>query len=128
MTYDPWVYGTTRWVWGRYGLWYDPYGYYDPYSYGYGYGYGGGGGYSSASEPSLTGSIRLKANLSTAKVYVDGTLMGTVDDFDGLSGHLALAGGMHQLELRADGYQTFSADINVAVGKTITERVSLKKK
>ena len=45
-----------------------------------------------------------------------------------LSGHLALAGGMHQLELRADGYQTYSADINVAVGKTITERISLKKK
>ena len=76
MTYDPWVYGTTRWVWGRYGLWYDPYGYYDPYYAGYGYGYGGGGYSSSSSEPSLTGSIRLKASPSSAKVYIDGTLDG----------------------------------------------------
>ena len=36
-----------------------------------------------ASERSLTGSIRLKASPNSAKVYIDGTLMGTVDDFDG---------------------------------------------
>ena len=129
--YDPWLYGSTRWIWGRYGLWYDPYdpygydGYYGGY-YGGGY-YGGGGGYSS-SESAATGSIRLKANVDSAKVYIDGTLMGTVDDFDGLTGHLVLAGGPHQLELRADGYETYSADITVAVGKTTTERVTLKKK
>ncbi len=74
------------------------------------------------------GSIRLRASPSSAKVYVDGTLMGIVDDFDGLSSHLDLAAGQHALELRADGYETYSGTINVLVGKTMTERVTLKKK
>ena len=29
--------------------------------------------------------IRLKANVKEAKVYIDGALYGTVDEFDGLS-------------------------------------------
>src|SRR5262249_17270779 len=82
------------------------------YGYGYGYpdGYGGypwygrsigvyGGGYSGYDTGSSggsdnqyayheTGSIRLRASPSTAKVYIDGALMGIVDDFDGLGHHL----------------------------------------
>jgi PEGA domain len=133
-------YGNTRWSWGRYGMWYDPFdpwGYYDPYGYGYCYGYGANapyGGSSSASsnvgsQPTeRTGSVRLKASPVQARVYVDGTLMGIVDDFDGLSGHLDLIGGTHQLELRADGYETVGVPITVSVGKTTTARLSLKKK
>jgi len=137
VTYDPWRYGATRWVWGRYGLWYDPFAY-DPYGYGYGgydpYGYGGG--YSSSirdrdSEedyaPRRVGSIRLRVDPKQAKVYIDGALVGTVDEFDGLTGHLDLDAGPHQLELKADGYQTYSGTINVPVGKTTTERVKMKK-
>jgi len=122
--YDPWSYN--RWVFGRYGIWYNPYGYYDPY-----YGYSGGAGYYSggdySSPRSATGSIRFKVNPSVAKIYVDGTLMGVVDDFDGLGGHLVLDAGSHTIELRADGYETYTGTIKVEVGKTLTERVSLKK-
>jgi hypothetical protein len=71
--------------------------------------------------------VRLRANARQAKVYVDGALVGTVDDFDGLAGHLTLDAGLHQLELRADGYQTFSTDISVVASRTKTERVNLKK-
>ena len=53
-------------------------------------------------------TIRLKANVKEAKVYVDGALYGTVDEFDGLGDHLELDGGRHTLELRADGYETYS--------------------
>ena len=123
--YDPWSYGATRWLWGRYGMWYDPWGY-DPYgSYSY-----SSSGYSSSvrdTEPKRTGSIRLKANQKTAKVYIDGALVGVVDDFDGLSDHLELEGGPHQLELRADGYEPYVGVLNVEAGKTLTERVSLKR-
>ena len=76
----------------------------------------------------MTGSIRLRANVSSAKVYVDGTLVGTVDEFDGLTHHLDLEPGTHALELRADGYQSATKDVNVSAGKTTTERLSLKKK
>jgi hypothetical protein len=138
VTYDPWRYGATGWVWGRNGLWYDPFSY-NPYGFGGGYGgyydpYGYGGGYSSSMrdeeetyEPRRVGSLRLRANPKEAKVYIDGALVGTVDEFDGLSDHLELEAGPHQLELKADGYQTYSGTINVPVGKTMTERVKMKK-
>jgi PEGA domain len=132
VTYNPWHYGAARWYWGRYGLWYDPF-IYDPYWY-YPYyphdgGYSsGGGGRDDYDEPkSMVGSIRLKVNPSSAQVYVDGALVGTADGFDGLSDHLELDGGKHTIELRAEGYETYRGEIDVKVGKTLTERVSLKK-
>lgn len=123
--YDPWRYGATRWLWSRYGMWYDPWGY-DPYAnvpYS-------SSGYSSSvrdTEPKRTGSIRLKANQTKAKVYIDGALVGVVDEFDGLSNHLELEGGPHQLELRAEGYETYVGVLVVEAGKTYTERVNLKR-
>ncbi|MEZ5316023.1 MAG: PEGA domain-containing protein [Vicinamibacterales bacterium] len=127
LSFDPWgsYYGSTRW---RFGGWYSPYFYpygFDPYGY-----YGGySGGYSDTyDEPErLTGSVRLRVSPEDARVYVDGALVGTVDDFNGLSNHLELDGGTHQLELRADGYQTYTGEITVEVGRTRTERLSLKK-
>lgn len=131
---------------GRSSLWYNPYGYdpyfglygYDPFYYGYGpyrpygYGYGGASGSSYGRDRddrdlARMGSIRFRVNPAHAKVYVDGALAGTVDDFDGLTSHLRIEEGSHQIELRADGYQPYSAQIKVDAGKTRTERVSLKK-
>lgn len=125
VTYNPWNYGATRWVYGRYGLWYDPwayYPYYEPYYDPY---------YRTDREepaPKTTGAIRVKANVKTALVYIDNALVGTVDEFDGLRDHLELDGGRHVLELRAEGYQTITKEINVEVDKTLTERFTLKRK
>jgi hypothetical protein len=149
--YSPGFYGST---WGAYGLWYNPaygaYGYaydpwlYDPYGYGppmygypgYGDGYGGGGGYggdsssssSSESEIGETGSIRLRVKPSEADVYLDGTRIGKVDDFDGLTSHLTARAGRHQIELRADGYQPLTLTVEVEAHKTLTTRASMTKK
>ena len=123
--YDPWRYGATSWLWGRYGMWYDPWGYDPQGSYSY-----SSSGYSSSVrdvEPKRTGNIRLKANEKKAKVYIDGALVGVVDEFDGLSDHLELEGGPHQLELRAEGYEPYVGVLVVEAGKTLTERVSLKR-
>jgi hypothetical protein len=126
VTYNPWRYGATSWYWGRYGLWYDPYSYYPYYDDRY-----YGGRYDREREDEAAerrfGSIRIKANQKAAKVYVNGALVGVVDDFDGLTDHLELEAGAHQLELRADGYETFIADITVEPGKTRTERITLKR-
>jgi len=125
--------------WNRYGL-YDPF-FYDPYGY-YGGFYGspfawssaviyGGGSYSSSREAresgNVSGSIRLKVNPKTAKVYIDGALAGTADEFDGLGGHLEIAAGSHQMELRAEGFAPYTTQITVKAHRTHTERVSLKK-
>ncbi|HVZ19692.1 MAG TPA: hypothetical protein VG871_01445, partial [Vicinamibacterales bacterium] len=81
--------------WNRYG-WYDPF-LFDPFGYGY---YGAVPYYYPPSvtystryetrERTSTGSIRFKVNPKSAKVYIDGALAGTVDEFDGLSDHLEL--------------------------------------
>jgi hypothetical protein len=105
--------------------------------YGGGYGYGGsygsvyGGGYSSSSssEPvqDATGSVRIRVKPSAAQVYLDGTLMGLVDQFDGLTSHLAATAGRHEIEIRADGYEPMTLTVDVEADRTITARGSLKK-
>ncbi|HEX5071466.1 MAG TPA: PEGA domain-containing protein [Vicinamibacterales bacterium] len=126
--YSPWLYAGTCWGWGAYGPWYDPFGYcYAPYWGDPGfYDYGGGGG--SAKPAPTTGKLRLRVNPDTAKVYIDGGLVGTVDEFNGLSDHLELEGGHHELKLVADGYATYTGDVSVEIDHTKTIRVSLKKK
>jgi len=121
--YDPWFYGPTSWYWGRYGMWYDPYAYFgDPYVTV------ASSSSSSSSEDKVTfGSLRIKANVSEAKVYVDGALAGVVNEFDGLKDHLELQTGKHSVELRADGYTTVSADVVISKDKTKTVRLELKK-
>jgi hypothetical protein len=157
--YNPFLSGYSRWTWGRYGMWadpYDPFGYgYGmgmgyPYGYGYGYGsglgdpfysdlyadaygYGGGGGgsYSSSrgsERPEPTGSVRLRVKPASAKVYLDGTMIGVVDDFDGLTSHLAAPAGRHEIEVRADGYETLKISVDVEADKTVTARGTLRKK
>ncbi len=126
VTYDPWSYGATDWIWGRYGMGYDPYAYapYDDFDL-----YSADLGAVAAMPPPspIQGSIRIRANPTTAKVYVDGALAGTVDDFNGLSHHLSLDVGRHELQLRADGYAAYTTDVNVELGRTITVRANLKK-
>lgn len=122
MAYSPWLYGA--WSWNAYG-WNDPF-FYDPYGW-----YGGGGGTSSydndADEGEATGSIRLRVNPDAARVYVDGALAGEASEFGGFSSHLTLPEGDHQIELRAEGYESRTIDVTVKAGRTQTERVNLKK-
>lgn len=129
--YNAWAYGYSPWAWYNP---YDPYYSYSPYSpYGAYYGvpgYDSGGQSAAPVAPSHpTGAIRLKVNPDTAMVFVDGGLVGKAGDFDGLtSHHLVLERGSHLLEIRADGYQTFNKTVMVEIGKTMTERIGLKKK
>jgi hypothetical protein len=123
VTYSP--YGG-HWLWG-------PYGWYDPWYYGSGYYAPSSAGsyddsYRERDSRREVGTIRLRVNPESAQVFIDGALVGTVDEFNGLKNHLELEGGTHKIELRADGYETYTGEITVAVGKTLTERIRLKKK
>lgn len=117
MAYDPFLFGSFG---------YPAYmgGYYDPY-YGSGYGggeYYGGGGYSSQTTQAYhgAGSLRLKVKPGHAQVFVDGYLVGNVDDFDGVFQRLSIEAGSHRIELRADGYAPTQFEVMVLPDKTIT--------
>jgi len=126
--YNPWYYGATCWGWGRWGAWYDPFGYcWNPY-------WGApttyveiaGTSHRPKAEPS-TGKIRIITSPKTANVYIDDALVGTVDEFDGLSDHLELDKGRHVISVKADGYETTVKEVVVEGGRTITVRLSMKK-
>jgi hypothetical protein len=139
--YDPFFYDPLYPMgYGNYGLGYPGLGYGYPWGYsGLGYGYPGAAdpsayddqyrrGLPSSQASHETGAIRLKVSPATAQVYIDGTLAGTASDFDGLVGHhLMLEVGTHELELRAEGHETFKDTIVVEANKTLTERATLKK-
>lgn len=136
VSFDPWRYGVSRYSMYRYGSWYNPY---DPWCYGVGYwlcdpwggattaSYGGSARNEDEDDEVPMASVRLRVSPASAKVYVDGALVGTVDDFDGLSDHLKLTLDEHVLEIKADGYETFVPKLDLTAGKTTTIRGALKK-
>jgi hypothetical protein len=123
--YSPWDYGGTCWAWGHYGAWYDPSGYCWSGDPGY---YGSGGGGSAPKVKATTGTLRLRVDPSSANVYIDDALAGTVDEFNGLSGHLEVEFGRHTIKFVANGYVTKTMDVSVEGGRTQTVRATLKKK
>ena len=139
---DPFYYGYGGYGYPSYGY---GYGYY-PYSFGMGYGlysglgwnpyygdpfdpyYGGVGGYSSGVYNTREqGSLKLKVKPRTAKVYVDGYFVGLVDEFDGAFQKLALNGGRHKVEVRAEGFETAEFDVLITPDQTITFQGELKR-
>jgi PEGA domain len=96
-------FGYAPYGWGPYG--YAPYGFYGSYPYPYYYDY--------------AGSARLQVRPREAEVYVDGHLVGLVDDFDGSFQRLRVAPGEHQLEIFLQGYRTYRQNILFRPGATI---------
>ena len=87
--YDPFWFG-----------WYDyqfrPYPYpYPPYS-SYGYRY----------EPGA--DLRIQVKPRQAQVYIDGYMVGTVDNFDGIFQRLRVPDGEHSISVYLDGYRTIT--------------------
>lgn len=102
------------------------YGYAAPY---WGGGYAYGDAYPSAGSAAavrLDGGVRLALAERDAEVYVDGYYAGTVDDFDDLGQRLTLEQGPHRIELRRDGFEPVSFEVNVEPGRTITYRTQLR--
>ena len=101
--------------WGWSGIGFGGYygGYYDPWYYG---------GYPaySGSYNDYDGMLRLKMKPRDAQVFVDGYFMGVVDDFDGMFQRLHTAPGPHRIEVRGQGYETLSFEVNLEPDKTIT--------
>jgi len=91
--------------------------------------------YSTAVSPSASGSVEAQTNLgglsfdvtpSTAELFVDDKLVGTVGQFTPTTEPLGLEPGQHHIELSAPGYQTLSFDVNIVAGQVIPYKGSLE--
>jgi len=65
------------------------------------------------------GGVSFDITPSTAELYVDDTLVGTVGQFTPTTQPLGLEAGHHRVEVRAAGYQTLSFDVEVIAGQVI---------
>jgi hypothetical protein len=106
--YSPYYWGSFYGspFWGPYGYWPPPHAYYR---------------YDYASE------LRVIATPREAEVYVDGYLVGTVDDFDGWSQRLRLQPGEHEIELYLEGYRSLRQTMLFRPGETYKIRATLEK-
>jgi len=97
--YNPYWWGFYGGFYG--GFWGYPYfaAAYGPYPYygypGYGYGY---------YDPSA--DLRVQVTPRTAEVYVDGYLIGTVDDFDGVFQRVHMPLGEHEVTVYSPGFRS----------------------
>ena len=110
-----------------YGSYYDPYfgGWADPYD---GYGYGGDAGtFVQYPQRDGEGALRLKIKPNGATVYVDGSYVGVVDDYDGIFQKLHLDAGVHHVEVRMPGFDTLAFDVRIDPDHTTTYRGELMK-
>jgi hypothetical protein len=143
--YSPWYYsryspfyytgfGASMWglgyIWDPF--WFGPgYGYADPWGYGDPGYIGGGGGYAGGGDPDEVegqGALRIKVKPREARVLVDGTFAGTVDDFDGNFQKLRLDEGAHKVELQADGFEPLRFDVLIVDGQTVTYKGQLRQR
>jgi PEGA domain len=108
--------------WGLYFYW-DPYMWSD---YSSAQDMWGAQPYAGQAYSGENGSLKLKVKPRTAQVYLDGYLVGLVDDFDGMFQHLHAPAGGHRLEIRQDGYKPLVADVMVQPDATTTFRGTLE--
>ena len=73
--------------------------------------------YSTAIPLETAGYLRLNVYPRSAQAFVDGFFVGTIDDIG--AGGQALAPGPHRVELRADGFETVTFEVQIRPNDTI---------
>ena len=118
--YDPWLYAYG----GLAGIPF--YGVFDPFAVGFGY---TGPTVWTTTTPvkEEKGVLRLRVKPREAEVYVDGGLVGQVNQFESLFHKLRLEAGVHRVELRAPGYQPLIFNARIVEGETMTYSGTLEK-
>jgi hypothetical protein len=121
-------------LWAGYPFAY-PYAFYSPYYYSGSYGSPYYDSYSPVDSgavevqpPTQTnmGGVSFEVTPSTAELFVDGTLVGTVGEFTPTTQPLGLTAGRHHLEVRAPGYRTLSVDVDIVAGQVIPYQGTLE--
>jgi hypothetical protein len=74
-----------------------------------------------------SGGVSFDITPGDAELFVDGNDVGTVDQFTPTSQPLGLTAGRHRVEIRAQGYQTISLDVNIVAGQVIPYQGNLER-
>ena len=77
--------------------------------------------------PRMLGGLQLDVEPRRALVYLDGYLIGTVDQYKGYFQHLETTAGYHILEFISPDYEPLMTGITVVPEKTTTYRASLNR-
>jgi len=77
--------------------------------------------------PRLMGGLQLDVEPRRALVYLDGVLIGTVDQFKGYFQHLETTAGYHIVEFISPDYDPLVTEVTVAPNKTTTYRASMSR-
>jgi hypothetical protein len=73
------------------------------------------------------GGVSFQISPSNAQLIVDGTPVGTVDQFTPTTQPLGLGVGRHQIEVRASGYRTMSFEVDIVAGHVIPYQGTLER-
>src|SRR5215471_3466665 len=117
--YDPWLYAYG----GLAGIPF--YGVFDPFAAGFGF--TGPTVWTTTPVKEEKGVLRLRVKPRDAEVYVDGGLVGQVNQFESLFHKLRLEAGVHRVELRAPGYQPLIFNARIVAGESMTYSGTLEK-
>jgi hypothetical protein len=71
-------------------------------------------------------ALRFQVTPENAEVFLDGYIVGTVDDFNGIFQRLHLAPGEHDIELYLSGYRSVHQKILVQPGATFRVRYTME--
>jgi hypothetical protein len=71
------------------------------------------------------GGLQLDIEPRRAEVYIDGHLVGRVEEFSGYYQHLPLTAGPHLVQVIANDYEPLSFEVMIAPGRTTTYRWSM---
>ena len=74
-----------------------------------------------------SGGLSFEISPDTAEIYVDGTYVGTVEEFTPTSQPLGLTPGRHRIELEAPGYRTMTFDAEIIAGQVVPYQGSLER-
>ncbi len=109
-------YGGWGWGWWGPGYWWGPWG---PSVYVYG-------------RPDLAsrryGMVKTDIEPEEAEVWLDGTYIGTADDFDGFPDYLYLRPGSYHVEFRHPRYETLAMDLKIERGRVVRLNDEMKLK
>lgn len=121
--YSPYTsWGGTSWWWGGPWDWWWWGGRYGPY-WGW-----GGVVIVEDYDPDAYRYARIDTDVNpeSAEVYLDGTYIGSADDFDGYPDYLYLEAGKYKLEFRHPSYETATRELNVRQGQALRFTDDLK--